>query len=106
MRKRNHRVQFMLNESEYLRLKNYSARSGLSHAGYLRKFIKGYVPKELPPLEYYEIIKQLYKIYDKLSEIKSCCNSPPYNEEFNQMTISLKGMIIQLHHSFFDEEKI
>ena len=64
MRKRTHRVQVMLSDSEYLRLCRNTAKSGFKQAGYLRSLINGYVPKELPPLEYYAIINKLYLITD------------------------------------------
>ncbi len=106
MRKRNHRVQFMLNDIEYLKLKRYAAKSGLKIAGYLRLLVNGYVPKELPPLDYYKIMNQLYRIAGQIDQMKYSCNDPLKEKEYHLQSEAFKQMIIKLHRNFFDNERI
>ena len=59
MRKRGIRVQVWLNKEENTRLHTSAKKAGLSQESYLRTLINGYVPKELPPPDYYVMIKGL-----------------------------------------------
>jgi hypothetical protein len=52
MRKRSIRAQVWLNEAENKRLHDSAKKAGLSQENYLRALINGYVPKELPPIDY------------------------------------------------------
>ena len=42
-------------------------KANLSVSGYIRMLINGYVPKEAPPVEYEQLMKQLTEVYTKLS---------------------------------------
>ena len=104
MRKRTHRVQFMLSDSEYLQLCQNAAKSGFKQAGYLRSLINGYVPKELPPLEYYAIINKLYLITDQLNRIERLAAEKPDLEKnlFRAQSEITKQMILALQEALVE----
>ena len=107
MRKRTHRVQFMLSDSEYLRLCRNAAKSGFKQAGYLRSLICGYVPKELPPLEYYAIINKLYLINDQLKRIEQSLTdtSDSQKQVFREQSEITKQMILALQEALIDSRR-
>ena len=69
MRKRNIEIIFRLNESEAEALERTVTQSGLSREAYLRQIIKGIVPKNTPPPDYYSMMKELHKIGNNLNQI-------------------------------------
>lgn len=68
MRKRTIRVQLLLTEKEYVRLTTNAAKCGFSISGYIRELLNKHEPKEMPPIEYYRILNQLYRITESLRE--------------------------------------
>lgn len=44
-------------------------RSGLSREAYLRQLIKGVMPRDAPPPDYYLMMKELYRIGNSLTRI-------------------------------------
>ena len=107
MRKRTHRVQFMLSDSEYQRLCRNAAKSGFKQAGYLRSLVNGYVPKELPPLEYYAIINKLYLITNQLNRIERLAAENPMLEKnlFRAQSEMTKQMILSLQQALIDSRR-
>ena len=69
MRQRNIEIIFRLNESEAEALERKVKQSGLSREAYLRQIIKGIVPKNTPPPDYYSMMKELHKIGNNLNQI-------------------------------------
>ena len=69
MRKRNIEIIFRLNESEAEALERKVKQSGLSRDAYLRQIIKGIVPKNTLPPDYYSMMKELHKIGNNLNQI-------------------------------------
>lgn len=69
MRKRNIEIIFRLNESEAEALERKVKQSGLSREAYLRQIIKGIVPKNTPPPDYYSMMKEFHKIGNNLNQI-------------------------------------
>jgi predicted phage-related endonuclease len=75
MRKRNNRIWCRLNDQEYQQIQKNIAVTGLTQEAYLRKLILGIQPKEAPPLEYHELIKNLIHIGQTLNQIAAKYNS-------------------------------
>ena len=75
MRKRHYRARVWLNENEYEQLLKDIVSTGLSQEAYLRKLITGTRPKEMPPIEYREIIRQLSAIGHNMNQIAARLNS-------------------------------
>jgi len=101
MRKRQYRARVWLDEQEYIQLIKNVERTGLSKETYLRQLINGYKPKEMPQLEYFEILRQLTMIGNNMNQIAARLNSTCHFdakryaalcEEFKSITL-----IIQRH---------
>ena len=75
MLKRSIKITFRLNTQECQRLKKQVKKSGLSQESYLRTLINGYVPKELPPPDYYTMIRELHAIGSNLNQIAAKANA-------------------------------
>lgn len=69
MRKRSIRVGVRFNQSEHDRFIKLVEDSGLSQEEYLRQLVRGVVPRESPPPDYYKMMRQLYHIGNLLNQI-------------------------------------
>jgi hypothetical protein len=49
-------------------------KTGLTRDSYVRSLIQGHEPKELPPVEYHEVLKQLRQINNNLNQIAVVAN--------------------------------
>lgn len=75
MRKRSIRKQVWLNEKENSCLQNSASKAGLSQENYLRALITGFIPKELPPIEYHSMMLELHAIGNNLNQISAKANA-------------------------------
>lgn len=75
MRKRNREVILWLTEDEYDRLKRNSKKTGLSVQAYLRKLLAQIQPREAPPVEYFEVLKNLRQINHNMNQIAVVANA-------------------------------
>lgn len=69
MRKRNVHIQFWLDKKEAEALDKKVRRSGLSREVYLRHLINDLVPREAPPADYFDMMKELHGIGNNLNQI-------------------------------------
>lgn len=69
MRKRGLRIQVWVNQEEDRKLQKHAKQSGLSREAYLRSLINGFVPKTLPPLDYYTMLRELHAIGNNLNQL-------------------------------------
>ena len=69
MRKRNNLIQIWLSEDELEKLSTQAAKCDLSRAAFLRQLICGFQPKELPPPDFYPMMRQLYYCGNNLNQI-------------------------------------
>ena len=94
--KRNFEIKVRLNTDEYVDLMNKVLASGYSRERYIRSLISGVVPKEKPPIEYYQLIREFNAIGNNLNQL--VCNS--YHEDQKEMVMEvlekLKTMITNL----------
>jgi len=75
MRKRNITIIIRLNDKEQQYLVEQVKKSGLSQEAFIRTLINGYVPKELPPPDYYAMMKELHAIGSNLNQIAVRANA-------------------------------
>lgn len=75
MRKRNIRIQVWLNKEERTKLQTHAKKSGLSQEAFIRTLINGYVPKELPPPDYFSMMRELHAIGSNLNQIAAKANT-------------------------------
>ena len=69
MLKRNIKVTFRLNQSEADYFKNKVRKSKLSQEAYIRQLIKDLVPMDMPPPDYFLMMKELRFIGNNLNQI-------------------------------------
>ncbi len=69
MRKRNIPFLFRLNEQEAEAFRDRVKRSGLTQESYVRQVIRGKIPRDAPPPDYYAMMKELHKIGNNLNQI-------------------------------------
>ena len=108
MRKRHFRARVWLDEGEYIQFINNVEKTGLSKETYLRQLINGYQPKEMPPLEYFEIIRQMMAIGNNLNQIAAKLHSvhsfdpKTYDENYKLMMkliVSIQSSVESPGHS-------
>lgn len=69
MRRRNIPFMFRLNEQEAEAFRARVKRSGLTQESYVRQVIRGEIPRDAPPPDYYAMMKELHKIGNNLNQI-------------------------------------
>ena len=108
MLKRNRKVTFRLNEGEWRQLKGHVQKAGLSQEAYLRLLISGQRPKELPPIEYHALLRQLYSIGVNMNQIAARANRTGFflAEEYNENAKALRNAILEIQAAFTLPEKI
>lgn len=75
MRKRNIPILVRLNTKERQNLVKQVKKSGLSQETFIRTLINGYAPKELPPPDYYAMMRELHAIGVNINQIATKANA-------------------------------
>ena len=75
MNRRTNRVEFRLDEKEYSTLMKNVRKTGLSREAYMRKLIRGASVKELPPVDYFSVLKELRQINNNMNQIAVVANT-------------------------------
>ena len=75
MKSRPIKIDLRLNEKELAYLNKNVAKTGMSREAYLRKLIYQIQPREVPPVEFYEILKNLRQINNNMNQIAVKANS-------------------------------
>lgn len=107
MRKRNIRAQVWLNEAESRRLRDNAKRSGLSQENYLRSLVNGYTPKELPPVDFYNMIRELHAIGGNINQLAAKANTTGYMDGagFEHEAANLRKGILEIQKAVTLPEK-
>ena len=69
MRKRNIQIITRLDRDENERFKKRVGKSGLSQEAYVRSLIDGFIPADVPPPDYFQMMKALHYIGVNLNQI-------------------------------------
>ena len=69
MSKRTIEIKVRLNRKEAELLNKRVKKSRLSREGYIRHLINGSVPREEPPPDYYDMMRELYRIGNSLNQV-------------------------------------
>jgi len=69
MKKRTIEIKVRLNREESDVLNKRAKKSGYSREGYVRSLINGYVPREMPPPAYHDMMRELHGIGNNLNQI-------------------------------------
>lgn len=104
MVKRNIKVTFRLNAKEQQRLKKNVRKSGLSQETYIRTLLDGYAPKEMPPLDYHAMMRELNAIGNSINQIAARANATGfflaeeyagYMREFRSAALAMQKAVTQ-----------
>lgn len=69
MSKRTIEIKVRLNRKEAELLNKRVKKSRLSREGYIRHLINGSIPREAPPPDYYDMMRELYRIGNSLNQV-------------------------------------
>lgn len=107
MRRRDIRAQVWLNETESQCLHDNAQRTGLSKENYLRSLINGCTPKELPPIDYYDMIRELRAIGGNINQLAAKANTTGYLDgtAFEHEAAHLRKAILKIHEAVTLPEK-
>ena len=84
---------------EYFELKNKSDKVGLNMSDYMRSLISGHEPKEKPPKDFYEAIKQIRAVGNNINQLTRLANATGIVDELsckkqfdnlNQLVLDIK----------------
>ena len=108
MRKRKNMVVIRLNDDELNRFNTKAQKSGLTKQAYFIQLIKGYVPKEAPPLDYYKMMNELHRIGNNLNQIAYMANATGKidAEEYEKNVDLLKKKIKEISKAVLSPERI
>jgi hypothetical protein len=82
-RTRKHEVHLRLNDQEYKALEKNRAKCKLSQQTYLRMLVLNIQPKEHPPVEFLEVLKNLSQINNNLNQVALKANLNGYVDKQN-----------------------
>ncbi|WP_246608286.1 plasmid mobilization protein [Paenibacillus agaridevorans] len=107
MRKRDIRIVVRLNEKENKRLVTQVQNTALSREAYIRMLINGYVPKELPPLDYYTMMRELHAIGNNLNQLAAKANATGHLDRlvFQQEADRLRESVQRIQQAVTTPEK-
>ena len=102
MRNRTIKKQFWLNEYEDKLLKEKSKKAGLSEAGFIRNFIKGYKLKEKPDENFYYVLKDLRGIAINVNQLARQANRYQYvdSNKFFAIADKITDFIIDIQEMY------
>ncbi len=106
-RKRNIQIIIRLNAQEKEFLAKQVKKSGLPQETYLRTIISGYMPKELPPMDYHYMIRELHAIGANLNQIAARANTTGHIDRavFEYEANRLRRAVLDIQAAFTSPEK-
>lgn len=75
MRRRNCRVEIYFTKDELETLTKKYKKTGMSRETYCRNILSGAEIKEAPPIEYYDLIREVRKVGTTLNQLAAKANS-------------------------------
>ena len=106
-RRRSIRAQAWLNENESQRLHDNAKKAGLSQENYLRFLINGFMPKELPPIDYFNMIRELRVIGGNINQLAVKANTTGYVDGagFEHEAAYLRKAILEIQSAIILPER-
>lgn len=99
MRVREKQITFWMTYDEYYTLRDRAEKVGLSVSELIRELANGFEPKEKPPEEFYEAIKQVRALGNSMNQIARRANALGFVDELeykknadrvNQLILEIK----------------
>lgn len=101
MRKRSISFLLRLNEPEYAHLMKQVEKTKLSREAYIRALIKGYTPKEMPPIDYFIMMRELHAIGNNLNQLAAKAHVTGHLDRgvFQQEADQLRSVVQQIQQA-------
>ena len=107
MRTREKQVIVRLTQEEYNKLVTKSENVGLTISEFLRIYINGFKPREKPPIEFYEAIKQIRKVGNNINQIAKVANSrySVSHDDYKYISNTLADFILRFERKIYSRQK-
>lgn len=107
MRKRNIQVMTHLSSKEYQALMKKVRKTGLSREAYIRQLMNGFAPKEMPPPDYYSMMRELHAIGNRMNQIAARANATGFflAEDYARDVAELRAAILKIQSAVTLPEK-
>ncbi|MDL2217888.1 MobC family plasmid mobilization relaxosome protein [Christensenellaceae bacterium OttesenSCG-928-M15] len=101
MRKRNIPMRVWLNEKEYADLTRKSDIVKMSRSSYIRTLISGHIPREPPPMEFHNLMRELRAIGNNMQQIAARANKTGYihAEDYTANAKALKELTLSIYEA-------
>ena len=108
MSNRGIRKQIWLNHDEDLMLKRKAEIANMNASELIRSLIMGYEPQAKPPIEFYEMIKQLRKLGSNLNQIAMKAHGLGFIDElsYKKEVEKIDSLILEMKRQFLLPKKI
>lgn len=108
MSKRNIEIKIRLYNKEADTLNKCVKKSGISRESYLRHLINGLIPTDLPPPDYYSMMRELHSIGNNLNQIaqKAHVLNVIDTLRYDENTAALKKAIIEISNAVMLPRKV
>ena len=108
MRKRSISFLLRLSEPEYFHLMRQVEKAGLNRETYIRALIKGYTPKEMPPMDYFVMIRELHAIGNNLNQLAAKAHATGHLDRvvFQQEADRLRRAVQHIQKAVTSPERI
>lgn len=99
MRVREKQVTFWMTYDEYYKLRDRAEKVGLTISDLIRELVNGFEPREKPPEQFYDSIKQIRAVGNSLNQLARRANALGFIDELqykknfeqvNQFIIEIK----------------
>jgi len=107
MLKRSIKITFRINEKEREHLVSRAKKSGFSQEAYIRSLLAGYIPKEIPPPDYFAMRRELHAIGNNLNQIAAKAHATGHldREVFQQEADHLRHAVLQIIKAMSEPER-
>lgn len=88
-------------------LRYHAKRAGLSDEAYIRHLIMGRIPREQPPVAYYEFLRELHAIGNRMNQIAARANATGFflAEEYAARADELHEQILKIRAAVEQPER-
>ena len=108
MQKRNIEIKLRLDKKEAESLNKRVRKSGLSRESYLRHILNGLVPTDVPPPDYYSMMRTLHGIGTNLNQIAQKANVLNVIDvkRYDENTVALDRAVVDITNAVMLPRKI
>lgn len=96
-----------LSSKEYQALMKKVRKTGLSREAYIRQLMNGFAPKEMPPPDYYSMMRELHAIGNRMNQIAARANATGFflAEDYARDVAELRAAILKIQSAVTLPEK-